>query len=184
MKKTLVFSTYEGMLPYCKKDIFIQEGKSFRLFNQALDLLLNEEEVRNSFLKIISPDFIKLQDMFGLDKAERLLNKLFQLENIGIPCLFYFNTMEYLKEESNMFEIYFDDMYGDTRWIATAQTKDEIISSITEWVHYINPKYKIYYVRHHIDEDGVWHIDIGSHSEFFRAVPVSRPDKDELTMNN
>ena len=99
MKKVLVFSTYEGMFPYYKEDTFIQEGKSFRLFNQARDLLLNKEEIRNIFSKIVAPNFGKLKNMFGPDKTKRLLDKLFQLENIGIPCLFYFDTTEYFKEE-------------------------------------------------------------------------------------
>ena len=184
MKKVLVFSTCEGMFPYYKEDTFIQEGKSFRLFNQALDLLLNKEEIRNSFSKIVSPNFGKLKNMFGPNKTKRLLDKLFQLENIGIPCLFYFDTTEYFKEENNMFEIYFDNGYGEPYKVSFARTEDEIVPAIIKWVQEVNPRYKIYYVRSHTDENGVRHYDIGSHTQFLFAEPVPCPVKDELTMNN
>lgn len=83
-----------------------------------------------------------------------------------------------------MFEIYFDDGYGEPYKVAFARTEDEIVPAITKWVHEVNPRYKIYYVRSHTDEEGVRHYDIGSHTQFLLAKPVSRPDKDELTTNN
>lgn len=83
-----------------------------------------------------------------------------------------------------MFEIYFDNGYDDPYKVSFARTEDEIIPAITEWVHKVNPRYKIYYVRSHTDEKGVRHYDIGSHTQFLFAVPVSCPVKDELTMNN
>lgn len=122
--------------------------------------------------------------MFKPNRAETLLDKLFQLENIGIPCLFYFDTTEYFKEEDNMFEIYFDDGHGEPYKVSLARAEDEIVPAIIKWVQEVNPRYKIYYVRFYTDEEGVRHYDVGSHSQFFFANPVFCPNKDELIMNN
>ena len=122
--------------------------------------------------------------MFEPNKAERLLDKLFQLKNIVIPCLFYFDTTEYFKEEDNMFEIYFDDGYGEPYKVSIARAEDEIVPAIIKWVQEVNPRYKIYYVRFYTDEEGVKHYDVGSHSQFFFAKHVFYPNKDELIMNN
>lgn len=83
-----------------------------------------------------------------------------------------------------MFEIYFDNGYGEPYKISFARTEDEIVPAIIKWVQEVNPRYKIYYIRFYTDEEGVQHYDIGSHSQFFFANPVFCPNKDELIMNN
>lgn len=73
-------------------------------------------------------------------------------------------------------KLYFENMYGESREIATCKNEEEVIKAIHTFVSICNknkPKdkqFKIYYTRTWEEKDGkVWY-DIGSHSEFFYVV--------------
>ena len=68
------------------------------------------------------------------------------------------------------YDIYFDDRWGDSRFIGSCE-KENIWSTISNWINKIAPNFKIYYVRSW-EADGVIHYDVSSHTEFFRAVPI------------
>ena len=45
--------------------------------------------------------------------------------------------------------------------------ESQIPSAISQYVHSVNPRFTIYYVRVWKDQNGVEWRDVGSHSEFF-----------------
>jgi len=64
-----------------------------------------------------------------------------------------------------MFNLYFNDNYGNNRFVATCHEGD-VTMNIRKYVKKLNPKYKIYYIRTWTEKDKTWY-DVGSHSEFF-----------------
>ena len=68
------------------------------------------------------------------------------------------------------YEIYFDDRWGEKRYVGTVE-KEQIWPTIDEYIHKLAPNYKTPYVRTW-EEDLVIHYDVGSHTEFFYAVPI------------
>lgn len=63
--------------------------------------------------------------------------------------------------------LYFEDRYNNKRVVKENIAENEIYSAITEYVHSLNPDYKIYYMRSWEAENGDIHYDVGSHVEFF-----------------
>lgn len=63
--------------------------------------------------------------------------------------------------------LFFDDRFGNARIVAQNISEKDIFLAIKNYISYLNPKYKIYYIRSW-DRDGEIIYDVGSHSEFFR----------------
>lgn len=66
-----------------------------------------------------------------------------------------------------VFNLYFQDACGDERLVKADLREDEVCSTITEYVHTLNPNYKIYYTRFWLSDAGDTIYDVGSHTEFF-----------------
>lgn len=63
---------------------------------------------------------------------------------------------------------------GEERLVKENIENDEkLFCAIHEYVHSLNPNFKIYYIRSWQEEDGSTKFDVGSHTEFF----VFREDK-------
>jgi len=69
--------------------------------------------------------------------------------------------------------LYFEHSNGDLSFICEC-SKEEVDKKITEFVHSINPNYKIPYMRSWGSEDNFITYDIGSHTEFFHLVKDRR----------
>ena len=67
-----------------------------------------------------------------------------------------------------MVYLYFEDSNGDFRFVCKCE-EEEVGAQITEYIHSINPNFKIYYMRSWADEKGGITYDIGSHAEFFHT---------------
>lgn len=65
-----------------------------------------------------------------------------------------------------MKNLYFIRSNGEKRLIRENIDPDKVIGYIEEYVHTINPKYKIYYTRYW-EENGGTMYDVGSYTEFF-----------------
>lgn len=63
--------------------------------------------------------------------------------------------------------LYFQDSRGNERLVKADLREDEVGSAITEYVHALNPNYKIYYTRSWMTNAGDTIYDVGSHTEFF-----------------
>lgn len=70
--------------------------------------------------------------------------------------------------------LYFEHSDGSLSFVCEC-SEEEVGSRITEYVHKLNPGYKIYYTRAWRDDDGGIKYDVGSHTEFFLAydAPLS-----------
>lgn len=66
-----------------------------------------------------------------------------------------------------MFNLYFQDSLGNERLVKADPREDEVGSAIIEYVHTLNPNYKIYYTRSWMTDTGDTIYDVGSHTEFF-----------------
>lgn len=62
-------------------------------------------------------------------------------------------------------KLYFENSYGERRVIAEPRTEEEAYKEIYKFCE--DRKFKIYYVRTHIEPDGLKCYDVGSWSEFF-----------------
>lgn len=72
-----------------------------------------------------------------------------------------------------MYKVYFENRFGERIYIGNAKDIDEIHQVWRADLDKRNPNYKVYYIRHWIDSAATIHVDIGSHTEFYIAVPVS-----------
>ena len=67
--------------------------------------------------------------------------------------------------------LYFQDNYGTDRFVTAITNKEDIIPTIQQYAHSLNPKFKIFYIRSWKENDKTWY-DVGSHSEFFFTQEV------------
>lgn len=68
--------------------------------------------------------------------------------------------------------LYFEDRFNNKRVVKENIAENEVYSAITEYVHFRNPDYKIYYMRSWKAENGDIRYDVGSHVEFFIYEPA------------
>ena len=64
-----------------------------------------------------------------------------------------------------LYDLFFNNRYDENIFITSCKQED-IILKIKQYIHKINPNYKIYYIRSWEDDTRIWY-DVGSHSEFF-----------------
>ena len=63
--------------------------------------------------------------------------------------------------------LYFDNGRGEIRLVKENILFDDTSKEITQYIHKLNPKYHIYYIRCWGDDECGYTYDVGSHSEFF-----------------
>ena len=71
-----------------------------------------------------------------------------------------------------LYSLYFEDRHNQSHLIGKEVPANDISRRITAHVQHLNPNYRIYYIRNWEDPDGTIHYDVGSWSEFFKAVPM------------
>lgn len=59
----------------------------------------------------------------------------------------------------------FKDQFGDERFVAEVADEREANVEMMNYIHKLNPSYKVHYVRSWGEEPVIY--DVGSHSEFF-----------------
>ena len=69
-----------------------------------------------------------------------------------------------------MYKLYFENASGEHRLVKENLIEEAIIPAIYSYINLINPNYKVYYINSHMEENKIWY-DVGSHSEFFFAIP-------------
>lgn len=83
----------------------------------------------------------------------------------------------------NKFKLEFSHSYGGRSLVGLFENSAETIQELNEknftffnmikdFIHELNPNYKIYYFRHWINKENELVIDVGSHSEFFYVSKV------------
>ena len=65
-----------------------------------------------------------------------------------------------------MSNLYFIRSNGEKRLVRENIDPEKATGYINEYVHSLNPKYKIYYYRSWENEEGIMY-DVGNHTEFF-----------------
>lgn len=60
-------------------------------------------------------------------------------------------------------------LYFCDEFMKEVETEKEAFKEISAFLKKCN--YKSYYTRYYIDNEGVMHIDVGSHSQFFYLKP-------------
>ena len=63
--------------------------------------------------------------------------------------------------------LYFEDRNGKFRYVGECN-EDNVGQKIYDFVHDLNPAYRIYYIRSWSENGGTTY-DVGSHTEFFHA---------------
>ena len=69
--------------------------------------------------------------------------------------------------------LYFLDSRGGKRVVQEYIEKNDACCAIHNYVHELNPDFKIYYIRSWEMDKGVTRFDVGSHTEFFEHVEES-----------
>lgn len=73
-----------------------------------------------------------------------------------------------------MYKVYFENRFDERIFLDEAKNEEEIYGIIKNDIAVrAQPSFKWYYTRVRTTEDGEKIYDVGSHSEFYIAVPVS-----------
>lgn len=64
-------------------------------------------------------------------------------------------------------KLYFQHSDGEFEYVQDVMDHKEAVHIADKDVHKRNPKFEIYYIRTWTDDDGLYWMDVGSHTEFY-----------------